>query len=149
AFTVEYLVKNKAEVNVSDNHGLTPLHWAASKGLERTVGFLLKGGADVDRPDDRGRNALHMAALTRSRITQGLLCEANPKAVNRQDCNGFYPLHYAAFNGDEKLCTFLLKSMDDVAEMPTSDVRRAITPLHLAAMRNMAKPLLPLAEAVK
>ncbi|KHJ82227.1 ankyrin repeat protein, partial [Oesophagostomum dentatum] len=72
AFTVEYLVKNKAEVNVSDNHGLTPLHWAASKGLERTVGFLLKGGADVDRPDDRGRNALHMAALTRSRVTQGV-----------------------------------------------------------------------------
>ncbi|EYC31526.1 hypothetical protein Y032_0004g2201 [Ancylostoma ceylanicum] len=149
AFTVEYLVKNKAAVNIADNQGLTPLHWAAAKGLERTVGFLLKGGADVDRPDNRGRNALHMAVLSRSRITQGLLCEANPKATDRKDCNGFYPLHYAAFKGDEKLCTYLLKSMEDVVEMPTSDVYRAITPLHLAAMRNMSKPLLPLAEAVK
>ncbi|KIH63118.1 ankyrin repeat protein, partial [Ancylostoma duodenale] len=78
-----------------------------------------------------------------------LLCEANPKAADRKDCNGFYPLHYAAFRGDDKLCTYLLKSMEDVVEMPTSDVYRAITPLHLAAMRNMSKPLLPLAEAVK
>ncbi|KAK6748290.1 hypothetical protein RB195_001114 [Necator americanus] len=149
AFTVEYLVNNNASVDAADDYGHTPLHWAASKGLEKTVEFLLKGGADANRPDNRGRNALHMAVLSRSRATQALLCEANPKIVNHQDSNGFYPLHYAAYKGDDKLCTFLLKLMDNIVEMPTSGVQRAITPLHLAAMHNMPKPLLPLAEAVK
>lgn len=149
SYTVEYLVRNKAVVNLADKLGHTPLHMAASKGLEQVVDILLEAGAEVDIPDMRGRNALHLAVLTHSESTVKKLCCADERAVYRQDINGFYPLHYAAYIGAEQMCLDLFECMKDMNEMPTSGLYRAITPFHLAATNNKAKPLLRLARDVK
>ncbi|VDO79134.1 unnamed protein product [Haemonchus placei] len=149
AFTVEYLVQNKAEVNVSDKLGFTPLHMAASKGLDQLVEILVDAGADVDKPDIRGRNALHLAVLTHSENTVRKLCNVGSKAVYRQDFNGYYPLHYAAYIGSEQMCLDLFECMKDMTEMPTSGLPRDITPFHLAAVNNKAKPLVRLAKEIK
>ncbi|KAE9421899.1 hypothetical protein Angca_005586, partial [Angiostrongylus cantonensis] len=148
-YTLECLIGSNAAVNVADKCGLTPLHLAASKGLANMVALLLESGAKVDNPDLRGRNALHLAALSGSNSVAKQLCFADEKSVYRQDRNGFYPLHYAAYSGDESLCTFLFAHMEDLMEIPTSGVHQGITPVHLATMRNMAKPLLPLAKEIK
>ncbi|KAK5976735.1 Ankyrin repeat protein, partial [Trichostrongylus colubriformis] len=77
------------------------------------------------------------------------LCNAESRAVYRQDANGYYPLHYAAYIGAEQMCLDLFDCMKDMTEMPTSGPPRNITPLHLAAVYNKAKPLLRLAKDVK
>ncbi|KAJ1351275.1 Ankyrin repeat domain-containing protein 44 [Parelaphostrongylus tenuis] len=149
AYTLDCLIEYKAGVNVADKYGFTPLHIAASRGLDNMVALLLKAGAEVDKPDLRGRNALHLAVLSHSTSIVEMLCYADEKCVYRQDCNGFYPLHYAAYNGDESLCSFLFIHMEWNMEYPTSGVHQGVTPIHLAAIRNMAKLLRRLADIQK
>ncbi|KJH44356.1 ankyrin repeat protein [Dictyocaulus viviparus] len=150
-YTLEYLIKNKAVVNVTDKYGFTPLHTAALKGLDQMARAI------ADKPDLHGRNALHLTVLSRSHSTAEKLCLADEKCVYRQDCNGFYPLHYAAYKGDEPLCLLridflfvqLYKYMKNLVDIPSSGNQQGITPIHLAAMRNMAMPLLRLAKEFK
>lgn len=59
----EEVVKNLDSVNIRDNDGWTPLHWAARRGNHESLRLLLSYGADpftVTR--NEGRNALHLAA---------------------------------------------------------------------------------------
>ena len=47
--------------NASRNQGLTPLHFAAQKGLQEHVRFLLARGADPGAISERGETPLHLA----------------------------------------------------------------------------------------
>ena len=51
-----------AEINVKDNHGMTPLHWAARKGHTTIVEYLLTKGAEINVKDNDGWTPLHFAA---------------------------------------------------------------------------------------
>ena len=54
---------DKAEVNLKDDSGRTPLSWAAQNGHESTIKLLLvTGKADVDSKDDYGGTPLSWAA---------------------------------------------------------------------------------------
>lgn len=63
AVSVRKLVRQGADVSAADEGGLTPLHLAASCGLEQMVLLLLRLGAPVDPVDDNGQTLLHMAIL--------------------------------------------------------------------------------------
>eukprot|EP00158_Paraphelidium_tribonemae_P009015 Partr_v1_DN28748_c5_g1_i5_m61982 putative Proteasome (Prosome, macropain) 26S subunit, non-ATPase, 10 len=60
---VEYLVGElKADVNVADEDGWTPLLIASSIGASAIAAVLLEGGANVDTQNDSGNVGLHYCA---------------------------------------------------------------------------------------
>lgn len=58
---VETLIKAGAKVNVEDEDGFTPLHYAAHSGSLEIVQKLVETGSLVDHQNKYGRTALHMA----------------------------------------------------------------------------------------
>ncbi|MBY0353629.1 ankyrin repeat domain-containing protein [Candidatus Babeliales bacterium] len=60
---LEFLVAQGALVNIYDNLGWTPLHWAALCGGVEIVRLLLNAGALINAPDKNGYNntPLHVA----------------------------------------------------------------------------------------
>ena len=97
---VRLLLKNKAEIDVKDRLGFTPLHWASMCRNLEIVRLLLKNRAEVNVKDRDGRTPLHCASgggLARGRghleIIKLLLKNgANPHITND---NGRTPLHCA------------------------------------------------------
>ena len=57
---VEFLSENGADLRAraKDEHGGTPLHWAAALGRMEMVKLLVTSGADVNAPDDHGYTPL-------------------------------------------------------------------------------------------
>jgi ferric-dicitrate binding protein FerR (iron transport regulator) len=57
---VEFLSENGADLRAraKDEHGGTPLHWAAALGRIEMVKLLAASGADVNAPDDHGYTPL-------------------------------------------------------------------------------------------
>merc|ERR1712000_422572 len=51
---VEYLVSNKADVNIKDNYGQTPLHRAAFGGEKLIVEYLVSNKAAMNIKDNKG-----------------------------------------------------------------------------------------------
>jgi ankyrin repeat protein len=63
------LVELGADVNAVGEHGWTPLHGAAYKGMDRTVQLLVDKGARVDVVDGYGQTPLSIASAV---ITAGV-----------------------------------------------------------------------------
>ncbi|MGL9779768.1 MAG: ankyrin repeat domain-containing protein, partial [Wolbachia sp.] len=86
---------NKGDVDVQNDKGETPLHFAALYGKEEVAALLLNKEANVNAKDQIGRTPLHFAALYGKEEVAALLLnkEAN---VNAKDQIGRTPLHFAA-----------------------------------------------------
>src|SRR5262249_22264452 len=78
--TVLALLNGGAEVNATDNSGMTPLHGAAMIGNVDVGRILLDKGADVNRQTLAGYTPLHIAAISgKTEFVQFLL----DKGANR------------------------------------------------------------------
>src|SRR5690349_1497959 len=56
------LATNSADLNLPDDAGLTPLHWASSHCCTNVVALLLDKNAQIDLKAKSGETALHAAA---------------------------------------------------------------------------------------
>jgi len=100
--TFQLLVKAGANLDLPDNQGKTPLHWAVSNGNLRYIRTLLNGGANANILDNLGRTPLHYA-ITRERadIAQYLLTRgADPGVTSPKSVSA---LEAAAVNPDPKI----------------------------------------------
>jgi ankyrin repeat protein len=101
---------DRTTVNSYSADGWTPLHLAVFFGRLNIVHVLLKSGANVDAISKNGErlSPLHSALANpnNAAIAEILLdAGADPNAVQEQ---GYTPLHYAAYNGLERVVRMLL-----------------------------------------
>ena len=92
-----------------DDHGRTPLSWAARNGHDGAVKLLL-GLEDVspDTPDNDGRTPLSWAACNGHDGAAKLLLERKDVSPDRQDNYGQTPLSLAAWIGNDGVVKLLL-----------------------------------------
>jgi ankyrin repeat protein len=63
---MDILLKHGANVNVKDDAGLTPLHWAVVRGNRICIRRLLEHSAEISAKDNEGRTARDMAVELKS-----------------------------------------------------------------------------------
>ncbi|KAJ9419399.1 ankyrin repeat-containing domain protein [Fusarium oxysporum] len=96
------------DLNKTDSHGWTPLHWAVSMGHNNMVGILLRSGASPDVPDLAGWTPTFWAAFKgHADIIEMLL--RYDIAPFRCDIKGLTPLHWAICAGQTEIIKRLLK----------------------------------------
>ncbi|XP_029007428.1 serine/threonine-protein phosphatase 6 regulatory ankyrin repeat subunit C-like [Betta splendens] len=94
-FTTTQVLSAGFDINISDDHGRTCLHAAASGGNVDCLNLLLNSGAELEMKDHLGRSPLHYAAASGNRQCTASLVRAGAE-VNELDLTGCSPLHYAA-----------------------------------------------------
>nr|CEG05294.1 unnamed protein product [Fusarium clavum] len=98
----------KKNLNKTDSHGWTPLHWAVSMGHKTMVEILLRSGASPDLPDLAGWTPTFWAAFKGHADIIEMLWR-HDTAPFRCDVKGLTPLHWAVSAGQTEIIKRLLK----------------------------------------
>ncbi|GEM_PF-495510 len=125
---VEKFLKEGIDINIKDETGATPLHWAAFYGLQELAEFLVEKGANVYAHDDDGWTPLHWA---KSRKMMELLISRGAD-VNTRDQFGQTPLHILSMDSLPDIIGFLISKG---AQVNVKD-SMGKTPLHFAALKR-------------
>lgn len=94
----ELIARHPDTLSITDDHGWSVLHYAASKGDSSTAEIIVNSGANLDMRDNGGATPLHYAASERNDVAK-LLVRAGAD-VNSTDLHGKTPLHWLAVEGD-------------------------------------------------
>jgi len=109
----EILVSAGADVNASDNNGVTALHRAVRNGNMDLVKFLLNHNAHLDVRDKHGQTPLHLACLStknRTEVLKLLLEKYDRTEIDRRNVNGKTALHLAILSNDLDAVRHLLEA---------------------------------------
>ena len=117
-----------------NNLDIRPIHETAQTAVADALGeikYVAKGLQHFNtRRPNHGLTPLHVAAGSRAAASLlQLLASACPAACEVQDVEGKTPLHFAAANGHDELCAYI---MDLVLDINPGDIS-GDTPLHSAA----------------
>ena len=91
---IEILLREKAEVNATDQLGRTPLFYAAHNAKDASVSLLLQAGATQDSDQD-GRSPIHCAVSNGNMTVLQYLLQY-PHQINAVTSEGASSLHWAA-----------------------------------------------------
>ena len=106
---VEYMIKHRADVTVTNSDGLTALHLVSDPKLGLT---LIINGADINAKNRSGSTPLHWAISRNKESIAKLLIEFGAN-INSPDNLGNTPLHFA-INSKEEMMLLLIRSGADV-----------------------------------
>lgn len=99
--------RNVRVINLQNNQGKTPLHYACYEGHEQIVQHLLAAGATIES-DHHDRTPLHMAAIKGSERCVEVLLDVHPECLNAVDNHQNTALNMAATAGHASLVSHLL-----------------------------------------
>eukprot|EP01137_Pigoraptor_chileana_P010622 Opistho-2@60447 len=108
------LFSKKTDVNVTDDHSWTPLHYAAYEGHSEAVHLLVAHGADVHSRTIDGELPLHLAAKKGAVAACKALIEHGSPILST-DNNGWTP-KIAADKVDQKEMVKFLENEEKFAE---------------------------------
>ena len=104
---VKSLLDAKADRNITDDTGLTPLMAAAYMGNDNVVALLIHQGASLEQQDEKGYTALMFAANAGQYNSVRVLLESNAN-VNAKDNDNSVPIMFAAQHGFNDTVRLLL-----------------------------------------
>ncbi|KAM3964405.1 putative VPS9-ankyrin repeat-containing protein [Aphomia sociella] len=108
------------DVNITDTHGVTPLHNAARYGLDELCQILILNKANVNCSNKRGQTPLHLAALNNKHNAIRVLLDSDAN-VNAIDLMGNTPLHVASEVGNIGATKVLLSYNPDTTMLNGSE----------------------------
>ncbi|KAJ0042649.1 hypothetical protein Pint_18936 [Pistacia integerrima] len=132
------LEKKKSLTKVTDQHGWTPLHYAAYYGTPDadtdTVGLLLKCDRSTAYIGDKDRRMtpLHMAASQGNLEAINSIISNCPECYELEDDRGWNVLHFAMLSLDEVRLERLLKS-SLIRSLKNKKDAKGNTPFHIGA----------------
>ncbi|XP_052458743.1 ankyrin repeat domain-containing protein 53 [Carassius gibelio] len=88
-----YLLEHGAQINVSTDEGLTPLHLAAAEGLTDCTETLVRNGADILAQDKRGHTPLDLSRIWGHRLTARFLKDAMWRKNKEQEIKKSKQIH--------------------------------------------------------
>jgi len=124
----EALAMEPSQIDVLDDIGYSPLHWAARRDDIEKVDILLRHGAKVNVRARRNRKTpLHLAAYRSSPTVMSLLIDKGAD-LHAKDFRGYTPLHCSVHRLDN--ARSLLRAGAD----PNIQDMMGTTPLHLSTV---------------
>ncbi|AAR83496.1 CNPV150 ankyrin repeat protein [Canarypox virus] len=99
---VDILLRNGADLNITNNYHFTPLHEAVFTSHWLTVKKLIYHGANINAKDETGKTPLH---YSRNKQITKLLIQHGAD-MNLQDVYGYSPM-YSMFNSPESINVLL------------------------------------------
>jgi ankyrin repeat protein len=125
---IKLLVAHGADLNVvAGPTRLTPLHWAAAKGMFHAASYLVSQRLDMEKKCARGKTPLILAAEKGHTDVVKLLIARGADLHARSGCGGT-ALTWAASNGHEGAVEYLLwegAGVEDCDEDGTSKLKRS------------------------
>ncbi|CAB0030422.1 unnamed protein product [Trichogramma brassicae] len=118
-FEISKQVNQLVQVNIQDNYGNSPLHFALRYNRTNLIESLMKNGADPNLANAKGSTALHIVCkYYRSHVLAEMLFKNcndryQPVRVNAQDNYGNTPLHSALLYNHKNLIKVLLENGAD------------------------------------
>ncbi|KAK9831130.1 hypothetical protein WJX74_004458 [Apatococcus lobatus] len=125
--------------NAQDADGLTPLHWAASKGAGGILDLLIAKGANVNITSHDGWTPLHEAATNGHVSAVKALIKAGVQ-VHAKTSNGLTALHNAASAGHMAVVQQLLEAGSSInarTASGTNALYNAATAGHVEAVQRL------------
>lgn len=99
---VQVLFGIKADPNVKDSNGESPLHYAVLKNHKKVVEMLLNNGGNVNAKSHTGETSLHMALIEEFDEIAALLITRGAD-VNIPNNRGITPKQVGGFNKLKKM----------------------------------------------
>lgn len=153
------LIKHTPEhLDLEDNKGNTPIHYASEGGYTKTVKLLLEHKTNPNLPNHKTMSLLHIACVRGKEEIVEVLVNYGVD-VNKTDENGLSPLCLAIVIGNSKQVVDVLLQVEriDANNMPLEkditinnvQYKKGDTPLHCAMRVGNNDIVLKLLESVK
>ena len=107
----EKLITSK-NLNIRDDYGFRPLHFAVQNGEKEKVKLLLSAGVNTNAKTDHGFTPLYFAVGKKGDLEIIKMLIKSGSSLNVKDKNGITPLHYAAWGSSEKIILLLNAGAD-------------------------------------
>lgn len=107
--TISTLLAEGANLEATDEQGMTPLLLAIKQGRRDVVELLLNHGANIHHAANDGVTPLFLAIRERRADLVALLLDKGADANARGAISGVTPLHVGAYAGDAEILRLLLR----------------------------------------